>query len=262
MSGNGYYDVGQAQYLPKSVETWDDYDASSAGVDWDGWTEWQGTPDLPLTFTTTPIDFGSSQLLNYLVDLDTNFPANITVNYGDTVDSSGGSIDSPSTINVTPSASLNAVKGRYFQFTISVDRDSAGLETPYIARIDTALSAETVQRTVTDINSNTLSGSTGVRQLESIAGIGTVSSLITQVHLPSSDPYVASSYVASDYFVLGATTETPIIYIDKSTTPPTLYIYDMDAYGKRKAVDCTFDAVVLGLPALVSTALGSIEETR
>lgn len=260
MAGNGYYDPDQGLYLPKSVETWDDFTGSSAGDDWDSMTSWEGTPALPLTFTSGILDFGSSELLNYILTIDANYPANTTVSYGETVDSSGGAIDSPSTINVTPSSSLNAAKGRYWQFQVSVDRDSASQFLPYIQSVDVKLSGETVQRTITDINSNTLSGSTGVRQVAALQGIGTVSSMICQPHLPSADPYVADSYVAADYFE-GATPETPYIFIDKTTTPPTLYIYDIDTYGKRKAVDCVFDAIAVGLRSLTSDSDGNIKET-
>jgi hypothetical protein len=263
MAGNGYYDRFAAQYLPKSVETWDDYTGSSAGDDWDSLTTWEGTPVLPLTFTTEVVDYGSSELLNYIATVDANFPVDIDVLYGETVDSAGGDIDSPTTISVTPSSSLTAAKARYWQFAISITRDSAGEATPRIEDVNVSLSAETLQRTVTDIDSSTLSGSVGVRQLAALQGIGTVSSIITQVHLPVGAPYVEDTYVASGYFeTADAGTETPYIFVNKATTPPTLNIYDIDTYGKRKLVDCTFDALAVGLPALTSDSLGNIKETN
>lgn len=261
MAGNGYYDPGQGFYLPSSTEDWDYYDASSASVDWDNWSTWDGTASLPLTFTTNVLDYGSSELLNYLIDVDTNFPYNVTVRYGDSIDSAGD-IVSPSTVSVTPNQSLDAKKGRYWQFVVSIDGDSAGSETPpRIENIIMSVSGTTVTRTITDINSVDLSGSVGVRQVDSLQGIGTLSSIICQPHLPTTD-YVADSYVADDYVEsASAGTATPYIFVDKSTTPPTLYIYDIDAYGKRKAVDCTFDALAVGLRSLSSNALGSIVET-
>ena len=77
MAGNGYYDPQQGQYLPKSVETWDDFQGSSAGDDWDSMTSWEGTPVLPLTFSSDIIDYGSSELLNYIATIETNLPATI-----------------------------------------------------------------------------------------------------------------------------------------------------------------------------------------
>lgn len=262
MAGNGYFDSTQGYYLPKSTEDWDYYDASSASVDWDNWTSWDGTPSLPLTFTTEVLDYGSSELLNYLIDVDTNYTYDVTVRYGNALDSAGD-IDTPSTVAVTPSQSLDAKKGRYWQFVVSIAGDSAGADiVPRIENIQVSVSGETVQRTITDIDSSTLSGTTGVRQVDSLQGIGTLSSIICQPHLPTGQPYVADSYVASDYFETASTgTETPYIFVNKTTTPPTLNIYDIDTYGKRKVVDCTFDAVAVGLRALSSTADGSIVET-
>lgn len=262
MAGNGYFDKGIGRYYPKSVETWDDYDASSAGVDWDGISNWEGTPVLPLTFTTDPVDFGESRVINYLVQVETNYPVNITVEYGESIDSAGGSIDGATSIAVTPNdTSLSAVKARYFQFTASIDQDSAGntAGTPYIQSIVSNLKSEKTRASLTDIDSSTLSGSVGVRSAPVGGGISAITSLVCQPHLPSSDPYVADSYVSADYFE-SAVPATPYIFIDKTTTPPTLYIYDIDAFGKRKAVDCVFDAMAEGLRAIQSDANGNIVE--
>ena len=263
MAGNGYYDKYFGEYFPKSVETWDDYQASSAGDDWDSLTTWQGTPLLPLTFTSKVFDFGREEYLNYILDIQASNPADVTVRYGDTIDSAGGSIDSYSTISVTPNQSgLTAVKARYFQFVLSIDyADSAGdSELPVFRSVTANLSAERQTVTLTDIVSSTLSGSTGIRQLNNLPQIGSVSSIVVTPHLPVTN-YVADSYVASGYIETAVTTSTPVIYIDKSTSPITLYIYDIDSYGKRKSVDCTFDAIVTGNLAMSSDATGSIRET-
>ena len=84
--------------------------------------------------------------------------------------------------------------------------------------------------------------------------------MIAQPHLPNDDPYVASGYVASGYFQ-DAVPVTPYIFIDKTTTPPTLYIYDIETSGSRVSVDCVFDAVAIGLRSLSSDSLGNIKET-
>jgi len=260
MAGNGYYDKTARTYLPKSVETWDDYQGTSAGDDWDSWTSWQGTPLLPLTFTTTITDYGSTELLNYYFNINASAPADIEVRYGDTVDSSGGSIDSYSTLTITPgSTGLTAKKARYWQFKVTLDyADSAGDGViPAIYSLDSQLNAERVTKTLSDIDSSTLSGSTGVRQISAIAGIGSIASIVTQAHLVTTT-YVADSYVADDYVEETVSTVTPAIYVDKSTDPVTLNIYDIDSYGKRKSIDCTFDAIVTGSVTMVSDNLGNI----
>lgn len=260
MAGNGYYDRQSNVYLPLSVETWDDYQGTSAGDDWDSLNSWQGTPVLPLTFTTGVIDYGTSQYLNYLVDIYANAPVDIEVRYGDTVDSAGGSIDAYSTVSTSPNQTgLLGKKARYWQFHISIDTtDSAGSGfIPVLTGIQVNLTSDTVQEFYADIDSSTLSGSLGNRQLAGQGTISTITTIITQPHTVSSN-YVVNSYVASDYVESAATTTTPVIYIDKTTDPVTLNIYDIDSYGKRKTIDCTFDAIVQGLPSMKTQNNGSI----
>lgn len=259
MAGNGFFAEGI--YQAKSTETWNDL---SAG--WDTYTSWQLTPATPLTFTTGIVDFGRKEDLNYLVSVNASHPVNITVNYGDSIDSSGGSIDSASTISVTPSQSLSGVSARYFQFTISVDNDSASDIAPVIESISTDLRTGKRIETISSINSATLSGSTGVRQLSVNASLSKITGAVCQP-LIASTKYVADGYVESDdsageVYVTSITTLVgrPQIYLDKSTDPITMYIYDFDTYGKEKATDCTFDAVITGLPGLQSNADGNIEE--
>lgn len=257
MSGNGFYDNTSGEYTPKSVETWDDFDASSAGLSWDGYTEWQATPLLPLTFTTRVIDFGSSVYLNYLVTVSASNAVNLTVYYSDTVDSAGALV-SPSNVSVTPNtANLDAKKGRYWQVTVSCDRDSASLPLPTITNITTRLSARTIEEVIQSLDSSTLGGSTGIRQLSTLTSIGTISTLVAQPHSSAGAEYVESSYVSSGY-VEAATTKIPAILIDKTTSPPTLNIYDINA--SNSVTDCVFDAVIKGLPKLSSNSAGNTVE--
>lgn len=260
MAGNGYYDKGSRAYLPYSVETWDDYQGTSAGDDWDSLSTWQGTPSLPLEFVSTVTDYGSSEILNYFLEVDASVPVDVEVRYGDTVDSAGGSIDSYSTVSVTPETTgLTAKKGRYWQFKITLDYDnSAGSDgVPALKSLRSDLSAERVTQTIADIDSSTLGGSLGAREVAVSGSISSVVSIITQPHAVSSN-YVQVSYVASDYVESAATTSTPAIFVDKSTDPVTLNIYDIDSYGKRKTIDCTFDAIITGNVAMQSDATGSI----
>lgn len=271
MAGNGYFDTAQGLYVPNSTEVWDDFDASSTGADWDAFTLWDGTPNLPLTFTTDLVDFGSSAVVNYLCTVDANYPVNITVYYGDTVDSSGGTIDSASSISVSPSQLLNAVKARYFQFEISVDRDSASEEVPYIASINTGASQELISRTLTDLDTATLPqggtayGDDAFRELTGLEGISGITSIITQVQRVSgkyvegatdTDYYVGPQDSTYDLYVQETTFQQANVYVDKEPTPPRLYIYT----GTGEKTDVVIDAIVQGLPALSSDAQGNITQ--
>ena len=284
-TGNGYYNRGAGYYQAKTTVTWDTYLGDSTGTDWDAWQFWDSNgislgvpiePELPLTFTTDIIDNGSVQLVNPLITVEASHSATLTIQYGNTIDSSGGAIDSPTSVTISPNtSSVEAIKARFFIVTVSVDNDedSAGVTVdentfvmPYIKNINVQLSTDKITRTVNDLNSSTLSGSIGIRQLDagSISGIGSVEAIITQPHT------VVSKYVADDYVVEGDSGDgnyfltdtgvTPFIFIDKSTTPPTLNIFDANTFGARKNIDCTFDAIVTGMKQISTDSTGSIRE--
>ena len=254
---NGYFDKSRSTLVGNGTVTWADYDASSSGNDWDSLTSWQGVAQ-DLTYQTGVIDTGVSQLYHYIILVTANYPATITVNYGDTL-ISDGAIDSPSTLTVSPGTlDLTAKKGRYWQFDIALSPDSALDEIPEIEDVVIELRQDTIKASIADLDTSTLGGSVGVRQLDAIGRIKSVTSIVTQPHNPSASPYVAANYVADTYVATTTTTATPMVYVDKTTAPPTLYIYDIDAFGKRKAIDCTIDAIVEGLPNLQSTDNGSI----
>lgn len=250
MAGTGYYDSGTGVYRALSTETWDDY------TSWTAFSTWNGTADLPLEFTTAVTDYGSSTLLNYLVSTNASSPVTVTVSYSDEVDTAGDLV-SPSSVVVQPSSTgLSAIKARYWQFKISLDADSAGaIPEPEIRSISTTLSEETVTRTFTDINSQDLSGSVGLRELPSVQGISTVTSLITQAHAQTAD-YVTPGYVDTGYAAEGLLS-IPVVLIEKSN-PVILHIYDAEL--SNSPADCVFDALITGLPALSSDTAGNITQ--
>jgi hypothetical protein len=269
--GNGYFDVVANQYKPKSVETW---------VDLTAWTDlsiWAGTPSLPLEYTTDIVDYGSKDLLNYFVNVNANYPVNITVYYGDTVDSSGGSIDSPSTITVTPNQTVNAVRARYFQFKVSIDfDDSAGSDLnvgdPYFSSINYNVNKDTIQLTLTDLDTATLPpggnsfGSNRYRELSGIAGISGFTSIITQVQrlerkyvegATGTDYYVGPDDSTYDLYIEETGQTSVDVYVDKEPTPPRLYIVTPG----NEFTDVVIDAFVTGLPGIESDANGNIVQS-
>lgn len=269
--GNGYFDVEANQYKPKSVETWADLSA------WTDLTEWAGTASLPLEYTTDIVDYGSKALLNYFVNVGANYPVNITVYYGDTVDSSGGTIDSAQSVSITPNQALNAIKARYFQFKISIDyEDSAGDDlndgAPFISSIDYKVSRETKQLFITDLDTATLpSGGNSYdvnrfRELTGITGISGFISIITQVQrlerkyvegATPTDYYVGPEDSTFDLYVLETSESGVNVYVDKEPTPPRLFI----STGSE-ITDCVIDAFVTGLPGIESDANGNIVQSQ
>ena len=250
MSGNGFFTDGI--YQPYSSETWADLTGG-----WDTYSSsWNLTPGLPLEFTTNVFDFGRNDYVSYLVAWTGQGQSTTTVYYGDSIDSAGA-IVTPTTITANPGDTLSPVRGRYFQFKLSIDyEESAGTGRPFIANIAPSLSSEKVNITKADLNSSTLGGSVGERQLTIEENIQTVTSIITQPHY-SSTTYMADGYVAADYTEVGDIA-MPKILVDKSTTPITLNIFELDTFGKTKRIDCVFDAVITGIAPLKVSPNGSI----
>lgn len=258
MAGNGFYAEGV--YQPFSQESWDDLaTADSAGYtgpnDWDTWTEWNLTPRYPLTFTTPIIDAGRIDTFLPLCNYGGTGNVTITVQSGNTVDSSGGAIDSPASVTINNGDDVSAIKARFFQYTFSTTfEDSAGgNDRPVITSIDTTLFGEKESATFESIDSSTLSGSTGQRTLVVDKPI-TVTTVTTMIHNPDTSPYFVDSgdsaggiYVADDYVTAGVATR-PVMYVDKTSTNPVLHIYDTNSADGATRVDVTFDAVVQGVP--------------
>ena len=253
MAGNGYFANGI--YQAKSTETW----AGLTGG-WDTYTSWALTASLPLTFTTAIQDYGRIEKVLPLTMVAKQGQMTTTIEYGNTIDSSGGDIDGATTVVYNNGDTVQPITARYFRFTFSLNYiDSAGAEpAPFFGNITTDLNAEKQMATFDSINSSTLPGSVGVRQLTLSQPIS-ATVVTTAPHTTNSDPYVLTDYVASGYVETG-TVSRPIIYINKSTDPITLNIFELDTYGKTKNIDCTFDAIVSGLPTALVDADGNIQK--
>jgi hypothetical protein len=241
MSGTGYYDPIENIYTAKSTETWASY------ASWNAFTSWAGTPSSTLQFTTGVFDLGKIDWANYIVNAVTSLPFNLTVFYGNSVDSAG-SIVSASSYAVTPNqATVSGLYGRYFQFEFNLSQDSAGDETPAISTIDIKLNTKTKTITQANIDTNTLTGSVGLRNLTFNVSTGKIVNIITQAHIQSLGDSAQDS-------------EVPIILVDKSSTPVVLNIFDADSYGKRRRIDCRLDVQAQYLPLLQSDVNGNIRE--
>ena len=248
----GFYKQGVLQ--PYSVETWADLTAG-----WDTYDDtWNLTPSLPLVYNTAIVDAGRIDLWMPLTDVATNEQITTTIYYGNTVDSTGGAIDSESSVTYNIGDSVEAIKARYFRFEFSVGyADSAGVNNrPIISAVKTDLASDKALATFDSIDSSTLGGSVGVRELVVDQPISPTS-LTVSPHVPDAVTYVDDTYVADTYVETG-TPIRPIIYIDKTSSPIKLYIYNFDTYGKNSAVDCVFDAMVQGIPKATVDDIGNI----
>ena len=226
MAGNGFFDANNNVYLPKSVETWDNLDGSSAGgPSWDNWTEWRLTPVLPLEFTSPVFDAEQINYYNINTDVDYTPIGNITFTlfYGNTVDSSGGTIDSPSSISWTPGGTVSAVEARFFQLKVAISEDSSGIGLAQLNRMSFGATSDPITETITDLDTSTLGGSVGQRTLSVTTGFSQITSLICQAQ-STEVKYVADGYVTSDdsagetYIAEGAVPIPYVTVVSKGTT--------------------------------------------
>lgn len=252
MAGNGYFAEGK--YQAKSTETWADLTNG-----WDTYTDsWNLTPSTPLRFDTAVVDAGRKDKFIPVTTVEKTGSMTTTVYYGDSLDSAGAIVSESSVSYSTAGDSVSAINARYFRFRFELDyEDSAAVELDLtFTSIDTDLNAEKVIEAFDSIDSSTLGGSLGAREL-AVAKPITPTVITVQPHTPSS-LYVADTYVADDY--VSGTGGIPQIYIDKSSDPVVLNIYNLDTFGKQTGMDCVFDAIVQGLPNAVVGPTGNINK--
>ena len=145
---------------------------------------------------------------------------------------------------------MAGIQARFFEFDITVTRDSATQADPEIFSIEVDLRNQLKTVTQSDIDTSTLGGSTGARQLTFNISTGKIVNLLVQPH--SSSLNVDSS----------GDSVTPMVFIDKSSSPAVLNIFNIDTYGKRTRVDCVVDVQATTLPLLQTDATGSIVEVN
>jgi hypothetical protein len=161
---------------------------------------------------------------------------------------SAGAIVSASSESVTPNdSSVPALYGRYFQFEINLAQSSASDVAPIIFNITPGLSNTKITVTQADINTSTLTGTVGQRNLTFNISTGKIVNILTQAHIQNLGDSALDN-------------EVPMVLVDKSSTPVVLNIFDADSYGKRKRIDCRLDVQAQCMPQLISDGLGNIRE--
>jgi hypothetical protein len=172
----------------------------------------------------------------------------------ETVDSSGGALDSPNIVTIAPdTANITVPFARFFQFKIiqgtgdsGAATDSAGSPELFLRNLNISFISETFSLTQSNIDTSTLGGSVGERQLTFNQTTGTITNCLIQPHITGLDDS-------------GGDPVRPIVYIDKSSTPVVLNIFDLDSYGKARRIDCTLDVQIQYLPQLQTDIVGQTE---
>lgn len=249
-SNNGYFDTTQNKLIGGSVEQWQDL------TSWENTTSWQGTPGSQLFFTSNIIDAGFKALHLPVIRFDSGAPVTITVQSGDTVDSAGGEIDSPTTTTITPGSTVSAINARFFKFTLTQGtgdsasaEDSAGSPELFLANLDINFVNRSLSFAESNIDTSDLAGSTGARELSLGITTGTITNCIVQPHIKGFDDSAGDPV-------------RPLVYIDKTSDPIVLNIFDADSYGKNRRIDCTVDIQVQYLPLCSSDDAGNTEVTE
>lgn len=241
MPGTGYFDSENSVYLTKGTQTWASY------ATWAAFTSWQGTPSSTLQFTTEVFDLGYVAFVNTLLTVSATLPATTNISYGVALDSAGA-IVSATVYTVSPGENpVDALFGRYFQFEINLAQSSAADETPAIFNIAPQFNDQLRTIAQADINTSTLTGTVGQRNLTFNVNVGKITNILTQAHIQNLGDSAQDS-------------EVPMVLVDKSTTPVVLNIFDADSYGKRRRIDCRLDVQAQFLPLLVADNNGNIRE--
>ena len=248
MPSNGYFDITQNTLFARSVEGWADY------TSWDAFTSWTGTPGSNLEFTTGIIDAGKADFHVPIIVFDSASAVTIQMSHSETVDSSGSALDSPTTVTLNPdTANITVPFARFFQFKLiqgtgdsGAAQDSAGSPELFLRNLNISFISDTFSLTQSNIDTSTLGGSVGARELTFNETTGTITNCLIQPHITGLDDS-------------GGDPVRPIVYIDKSSTPLVLNIFDLDSYGKARRIDCTIDVQIQYLPQLQTDIVGQTE---
>jgi hypothetical protein len=263
-TGTGYFDKTNQVYLPKSVETWDDFTGSSAGDDWDSLTSWAGTPSLPFTFQTDVQDAGSLDSWLLLWNVQTGGYFTTTV-YADSDESSTGSTGSgvyTAYGPYEPGDSLPAIYGRWFYlvFTFFAPSSADDFDTQ-LQRIkgieitfDKRKTKETVRFTTAQVIAQSgLSGTTG-NYVYLSKSVSLPTNVQSTEHQPTDAIYVQADYVedsssAGEESYIIETVTMPKTYIDYGNSNSiNIDIYDLNIRDSYTRIANGFDLYIEGYP--------------
>jgi hypothetical protein len=186
---NGIQNLDTNLIEAPSTSTWDDI------TSWDTWTNWTGEPAAQLTWLTEQLDLGSSQYFN--LQVATQATGSVS-EYSVYVSDTGAFAGEETVTTINPGdTNIEGFYGQYVIILVTVDYVAAS-GAPNISSVTANATSERLEIVLTDINSADLTGSTTAKQLVLPRNVSKVVSMFVQPHQPGL--YVASDYVADDYF--------------------------------------------------------------
>jgi hypothetical protein len=277
--GTGYFDKSTRLYKPKDSQTWDDYQASSAGDDWDSWELWEDLTNLllPMEFETDFID--TSYEDNFLITTNIGsggFWHTYIYNHPDDTDSAGDLTPSGISWNEQgpyyPGDSVPALRGRFFKIKIVFEAaDSAGEFSNLLQRFRSVEINATTDKISESIkvnegqHNNLLPGSIGNR-IYLCKKVSIPTNVQVTTGLTTDDPYVQAQYVddtdsagGTEVYVESIRRVRAITYANSGNGPTiVLNQFDMNSFSKNKRVDAPFYLMVEGFPYVTVDEHGNI----
>lgn len=278
-TGTGFYDRSNRIYLPKDAQTWDDYQGSSAGDDWDSFTSWYDTTNLslPMEYETDYFDAGSDQ--TYLVTTNVGsggFWHTYIYAHLDDTDSAGDL--APSGIGWSeygpyyPGDSVPAIRGRFFKIKIVFEAASSAGEFFNIVQRFRSISINATVEKITEtvyVSNNfgdTFGGTAGNRTYV-CRNISIPTNVQVTLGLPTEDPYVQADYVGeldsaggTEIYVDAPRRTRPVCYASSGNNPTVnLDTFDMNSFSKNRRMDAPIYMRVEGYPYLTVDEHGNVK---
>lgn len=278
-TGTGYFDRSSRIYKPKDTQTWNDYQATSAGDDWDSWTLWEDTSslNLPMEFETDYLDAGYEDVFLITTNIGSGGYWNTTIYaHPDDTDSAGDLTPSGISWNTFgpyyPGDTVPAIRGRFFKIKIVFEAaDSAGEFSNLLQRFRSIEINATTDKIsehiyVTEGQHNTLlPGSVGDR-IYVCKKVSVPTNVQATTGLSTEDPYVQQGYVGdldsaggTETYVASTRRVRAITYAG-SGSGPTIVLdqFDMNSFSKNKRVDAPLYLMVEGYPYVTVDEHGNI----
>lgn len=223
--------------IPKSNITWADL-ATSPYATWANWTAWDGgSPTLPLTYETDPVDFGRVSDLN--VELELQYQGTLTLTLKHSTDNS-----TYTDVTINASNTIAGFRARFVKFSLSIAGSDAEVE-----RILATLSNQTQQETL-QISTVDMEGTNTAREVPVQKNYSKIVTVIGTAQ--ASGSYVATDYVATGYTEAGEALFVSVTNIDAEDSAgavaPTIAVFDKDGNNE----EATVFLQVTGLPQMVS----------
>ena len=220
--------------------TWTTLGTTVSG-DWSNWTRWNYSPNN----ITVKVQEDAGSIANRLplISLTYDGELSVTLKIANTVDSTN-TLVSPTITTLTANTEFSPVKGRYYEYTLTISTDSAGtvpqLQTPSIMFSD-----DRITDLQEEVSTSTLGGTIDARPLTT--SIGSVTGIFVTAREAgttySSGLLRDRVYAIPDDYVFQ---ENSIQVNIVSKSNKTIRCFDLNG----ESIDAVVDVLIQGLPKI------------